>query len=118
MYVAAEQELLRFDPGGRAPVTIMRLPDGGHSTRTIVFGPDGKMYVAVGSSCNLCEERDSMRAAVTQFNPDGSAGHIFAKGLRNTVGLAFNPKTGGLWGGEKEPGKHGEAHSPAPCKTN
>ena len=102
MYVAEESELVRFDPGARAPVTIMRLPDDGHSTRTIVFGPDGKMYVAVGSSCNLCEERDSMRAAVTQFNPDGSAGHIFAKGLRNTVGLAFNPKTGELWGGNND----------------
>jgi len=102
MYVAAEQELVRFDPGAREPVKLMRLPDGGHSTRTIVFGPDGKMYVAVGSSCNLCEERDSMRAAVTQFNPDGSAGHIFAKGLRNTVGMAFNPKTGELWGGNND----------------
>ena len=102
MYVAAEQELVRFDPGARDPVTLMRLPGGGHSTRTIVFGPDGKMYVAVGSSCNLCEERDSMRAAVTQFNPDGSAGHIFAKGLRNTVGMAFNPKTGELWGGNND----------------
>src|SRR2546428_403327 len=102
MYVAAEQELVRFDPGARDPVTLMRLPGGGHSTRTIVFGPDGKMYVAVGSSCNLCEERDSMRAAVTQFNHDGSAGHIFAKGLRNTVGVAFNPKTGELWGGNND----------------
>jgi glucose/arabinose dehydrogenase len=102
MYVAEESELIRFDPGAREPVTIMRLPGGGHSTRTIVFGPDGKMYVAVGSSCNLCAERDSMRAAVTQFNPDGSGGHIFAKGLRNTVGLAFNPKTGELWGGNND----------------
>src|SRR5437016_5948371 len=102
MYVAEESELVRFDPGARAPVTIMRLPDGGHSTRTIVFGPDGKMYVAVGSSCNLCDERDSMRAAVTQFDRDGSGGRIFAKGLRNTVGIAFNPTTGELWGGNND----------------
>jgi glucose/arabinose dehydrogenase len=98
MYVAEEREVKRFDPGGAAPVTIVRLPGGqGHSTRTILFGPDGKLYVSVGSSCNLCDERDSMRAAVTQLNRDGSAGRIFAKGLRNTVGMAFHPTTGELW---------------------
>jgi len=58
--------------------------------------------VAVGSSCNLCDERDSLRAAVTQFNRDGSGGRIFAKGLRNTVGIAFNPTTGELWGGNND----------------
>src|SRR5712664_4499977 len=102
MYVAGERELVRFDPGARAPVTIMRLPDGGHSTRTIVFGPDGKLYLSVGSSCNLCEERDSLRAAVSQFNRDGSGGRMFAKGLRNSVGIAFNPTTGELWGANND----------------
>jgi glucose/arabinose dehydrogenase len=102
MYVGAESELIRFDPGARDPVRLMGLPGGGHSTRTTVFGPDGKLYVAVGSSCNLCDERDSMRAAVTQLNLNGSGGHVFAKGLRNTVGIAFNPKTGELWGGNND----------------
>src|SRR5439155_13483063 len=45
MYVAEETELVRFDPGSRAPVRMMLLPSGGHSTRTIVFGPDGKLYL-------------------------------------------------------------------------
>src|SRR5258706_1450363 len=102
MYVAEESELVRFDPGARAPVPLMRLPSGGHSTRTIVFGPDGKLYVAVGSSCNLCDEPDSTRAPVTQLNLNGSGGHVFAKGLRNTVGIAFNPKTNELWGGNND----------------
>jgi glucose/arabinose dehydrogenase len=102
MYVGQEREVLRFDPGSTAPTTLLRLPASGHSTRTVVFGPDNKMYVAVGSSCNLCDERDSLRAAVTQLNPDGSGGRIFAKGLRNTVGLAFNPTTGELWGGNND----------------
>ena len=99
MYVAEERAVKRFDPGAAAPVTVVsNVPGGaGHSTRTIVFGPDGKMYLSVGSSCNICDESDSMRAAVTQFNPDGSAGRIFARGLRNSVGLAFNPTTGQLW---------------------
>ena len=103
MYVAEERDVKRFDPGGAAPVTIVpNVPSGGHSTRTILFGPDGKLYLAVGSSCNLCDERDSMRAAVTLLNPDGSGGRIFARGLRNTVGMAFNPTTGELWGGNND----------------
>ena len=57
------------------------------------------MYVAAGSSCNVCVELagDSMRAAVTRFNLDGSGGRIFARGLRNSVGLAFHPTTAELW---------------------
>jgi glucose/arabinose dehydrogenase len=102
MYVAGEQEVVRFDPGSRAPALLLRVPSGGHSTRTILFGPDGKLYLAVGSSCNLCDESDSLRAAVSQFNADGSGGRIFARGLRNTVGLAFNPRTGELWGGNND----------------
>lgn len=105
MYVAEERDVLRFDPGrsGRGAVTVISgIPSGGHSTRTILFGPDGKLYLAVGSSCNICDERDSLRAAVSQFNVDGTGGRIFAKGLRNTVGLAFNPQTGELWGGNND----------------
>jgi glucose/arabinose dehydrogenase len=103
MYVAEVNDVIRFDPGRTEPVTVVpRIPSGGHSTRTILFGPDGKLYLAVGSSCNLCDERDSMRAAVTQLNRDGSGGRIFAKGLRNTVGMAFHPTTGELWGNNND----------------
>ena len=70
---------------------------GGHWTRTIAFGPDGKLYVSVGSSCNVCEETDQRRAAILQFNPDGTGGRIFARGIRNAVGIAFHPQTGDLW---------------------
>ena len=98
MYVAEMTSVKRFDPEVEEPVTVVRrLPSGGHSTRTLAFGPDGKMYVSVGSSCNLCDESDSMRAAVLQFNRDGTGGRVFARGLRNSVGLAFHPTTGELW---------------------
>jgi glucose/arabinose dehydrogenase len=98
MYVAEVTSVQRFDPGAAGPVTVVRgLPSGGHSTRTVVFGPDGKMYLSVGSSCNLCDESDSTRAAVLQFNPDGSGGRVFARGLRNSMGLAFHPTTHELW---------------------
>jgi glucose/arabinose dehydrogenase len=99
MYVAENRAVVRFDPGSATKVVVVpNVPGGrGHSTRTIAFGADGRMYVSVGSSCNICDEADSMRAAVTQFNRDGSGGRVFARGLRNSVGLAFNPATGALW---------------------
>jgi len=100
MYVAENRAVVRFDPGSANKVVLVpNIPGGrGHATRTIVFGTDGKMYVSVGSSCNICDESDSMRAAVVQFNRDGSGGRIFARGLRNSVGLAIHPTTGELWG--------------------
>jgi glucose/arabinose dehydrogenase len=97
MYVGEMTQVTRFAPGGAAQHIVTGLPSGGHSTRTVVFGPDGLMYVAVGSSCNVCGESDGRRAAVTRFNPDGSGEHRFSTGLRNSVGLAFNPSTGELW---------------------
>jgi glucose/arabinose dehydrogenase len=77
---------------------IVELPGsgGGHSTRTILFA-NGKMYVAVGSSCNVCTDDDQRRAAVSEYNEDGSGQRIFASGLRNAVGLAVNPITHTIW---------------------
>jgi glucose/arabinose dehydrogenase len=101
LYVAETNRVIRFVPGSARPdVVVADLPHGGgHFTRTIVFGPsDGKLYVSVGSSCNVCDERDARRAAVLRYNADGSGEQIFAHGLRNSVGLAFDPATGELWG--------------------
>lgn len=98
MYFAEQTAVKRLNPGATAPVTLVSgLPAGGHSTRTVVIGPDDLLYVAVGSSCNVCIESDTFRAAVTRFKLDGSGGQRFATGLRNSVGLAFNPITGELW---------------------
>lgn len=77
-------------PGGNT------LTGGGHTTRTVVIGPDEKMYVSIGSSCNVCEESDERRATIMRYELDGSNAEIYAKGLRNTVGFAFN--AGILWG--------------------
>lgn len=70
---------------------------GGHWTRSILFGPDGGMYVSIGSHCNLCVERDSDRAAVMRYDAEGSHGHVFARGLRNAVGIAIEPTTHAIW---------------------
>ena len=103
LYVAETSRVQRFayDPAtmkATQPTQLARLPaGGGHWTRTVVFGPDGLMYVSVGSSCNVCRESDKRRAAVLRFNADGSGEQLFASGLRNAVGLAFHPTSGVLW---------------------
>ncbi len=103
LYVAETGRVLRFhyDPATMKAslprVIVPSLPTGGHWTRTLVFGPDGRLYVSIGSSCNICRERDSRRAAIMRYRPDGSGEELFASGLRNAVGIAFHPSTGVLW---------------------
>ncbi len=105
LYVGTENAVVRFDyrngqtVASGSPVAIASLPPGGHSTRNIIFSRDGsKLYIAVGSRSNVSVETDEpKRAAITEMNPDGSGQRIFASGLRNPVGLAWNPITGALW---------------------
>jgi glucose/arabinose dehydrogenase len=103
LYIGETNQIVRFkyegfdSPPGKKEVIVPNLPARGHFTRTVSFGPDGKMYVSIGSSCNVCEENDDRRAAVLQFNTDGSEGRIFAKGLRNSVGITWHPETKEMW---------------------
>ncbi len=77
---------------------ILSLPEGGqHGTRTVLIGPDNRMYVSIGSTCNVCIETDPHRAAVWVYNLDGSRGRLFSKGLRNAVGLVINPWNQQIW---------------------
>lgn len=104
MYVGERHRVIRTrGPDQAVEVVVPSLPTGGsHWTREIVFGSDGMLYVAVGSSCNVCEERDPRRAAVTRYRPDGSGEEVFAEGLRNVAGLAVHPPTGLLWASQNE----------------
>lgn len=79
-----------------------------HWTRTIGFDKSGKLYVAIGSSCNLCEDEDPRRATIMVYNADGSGGRPFARGLRNAIGFDWDPKTGALWADDMGEDKHGE----------
>ena len=86
---------VRFDSAARTATgaferVITGLPSGGnHWTRTIGFGPDGFLYVSVGSSCNVCVEEDDRRAAISRYDPRTWRGAVFASGLRNSVGFAW-----------------------------
>jgi glucose/arabinose dehydrogenase len=105
LYVADTHEILRFSDGDDDGVYETRhvlIPDiptqGQHVTRTIVIDSlAGKLYVSVGSTCDLCREADPERAVILQFNLDGSGRRTFARGLRNAVGMAIHPVTGELW---------------------
>lgn len=119
LYAAAEDRLVRlgdFDANGRARQVqqVAALPSGAtdqysHFTRTIAQGPDGQLYVAVGSSCDVCVEPNPLRAAILRLNADGSGIEVFAAGLRNTVGFAWRPFTGELWGADMGRNNLGES---------
>ena len=103
LYIVEEHRIRRVttysdDPGEH----VLGLPTagGGHFTRTIGFGPDGKLYVSVGSSCNACQEEDERRAAILSYDPATRKSEIFARGLRNAVFFAWHPATGKLWATE------------------
>lgn len=105
VYIAETGKIIKFKQDRKSlklvdnDVVVPDLPTkgDGHFTRTIAFGPDGKMYVSVGSSCNVCEEKDRRRSAILRFDPDGANPEIYAEGLRNAVGIVFHPVTDELF---------------------
>lgn len=104
LYLAETDKLTRrkftkgeMKPTDNQPQTLATFPDyglsykygGWHLTRTIAFAPNGKLYISVGSSCNACAEKEEVRASVLEMDADGGNQRIFAKGLRNAVGLKW-----------------------------
>ena len=82
--------------GDQTDAIITGLPLGGHQNNGLAFGPDGKLYVTNGSTCNDCIEEDEVSATILQANPDGSDLRVYARGLRNSYDLTFDPQ-GRLW---------------------
>ncbi len=87
---------------------ISGLPNGRHQNNGLAFGPDGKLYLTNGSTCDECEEADERSAAILQANPDGSALRVYASGLRNPYDIVFDAQ-GRLWSTDNG--------SDAPCET-
>ena len=111
LYVAELNRVVRYDgvldsvkaasPGQslRLKPTVLydKFPsDRLHGWKYLEFGPDGLLYLQVGAPCNICERPDPY-ASILRMKPDGSGLEVFARGVRNTVGLAFHPDTGELW---------------------
>ena len=119
-YVANVDALVRFpykegqNTIKEEPEMVLELPAGGynhHWTRNIIASPDNdKIYITVGSSSNVGEhgmEKEERRANIIEINPDGSGEKIYAAGLRNPVGVDWNPITGELWAAVNERDKIG-----------
>lgn len=103
LYVGNTDALVRFPyKSGQTAATgvpqrLAPLPPGGHSTRNVIFSGDGsKIYVAVGSASNINPD-EPVRASIHEYNSDGTGRRIFASGLRNPVGIAWQPGTNTLW---------------------
>lgn len=87
---------------------ISGLPVGRHQNDGLAFGPDGKLYITLGSTCDECNEADARSATILQSNADGSELRVYAHGLRNAYDLVWDSK-GRLWATDNG--------SDAPCAT-
>lgn len=104
LYVGEREQIDRIDDienhldNPPKPVVIYTdLPkQGNHFWKFIAFGPDGKLYVPVGAPCNICMPPDTS-AQLRRMNADGSGAEVIARGIRNTVGFDWDPKTHELW---------------------
>ena len=104
VYLMTVNEVFRADRRSDGRLSELELvadgfPEGGqHPNRMVVMGPDGRLYLSVGSTCNACAETSPYNATVVAMDPDGTDREIYASGLRNTIGYGFEPSTGQLYG--------------------
>ena len=104
LYVMAINRVFRYDGIESNPnVTPVELtkefnlpPDVHHNWKFIAFGPDSRLYVQVGSPCNICEPSPA-HGQIRRYVADGSNMEVVARGVRNSVGFDFHPQTGELW---------------------
>jgi glucose/arabinose dehydrogenase len=104
LYIATTPAVMRVRWANGAPVgapeKFADLPSSTpavHVTRTIAFGRDGRLYVSIGSSCNVCVEDDPRRTTIQVFNADGSNPQPYARGMHNALGFDWDPQTGRMW---------------------
>ncbi len=105
LYVSAVDRVLRLrDIEARLarpprPELVSRAWPGDphHGWKFIAFGPDGKLYVPVGAPCNICEPDPARYAIITRIDVAGGMPEVVARGVRNTVGFDWHPRTGELW---------------------
>jgi len=115
IYIAEESRVIRVKDTDNDNIAerdtlehLVSLPEGGHFTRTIrIF--DDRLYISIGSSCNVCNEEDLRRATIQTCDLSGKDCRTFAKGLRNTVGFTrhqgkiYGTDNGRDWLGQRLP---------------
>jgi len=124
LYVAEIGRVIRFDQidkryASKPSFAIVKadIPnEKAHGEKVIKLGPDGKLYIPAGAPCNVCDKENTPYSKIYRMNPDGSNFEEYARGIRNTVGFAFHPKTGALWFTDNGPDQLGE-NTPS-CELN
>lgn len=124
LYVAVVDKILRFDDieqhldAPPKPVLVTdKLPNKhGHEWRYIGFGPDNKLYVAIGAPCNICDIGDQWFGRMLRMQPDGSNIEVVAKGIRNSVGFDWHPRTQQQWFSDN--GRDWLGDDIPPCELN
>jgi glucose/arabinose dehydrogenase len=99
LFVVEQHQISRFDPSGEREVVVPPgvLPDfRHHGWRYAAFGPDQRLYITIGAPCNICAVR-GFEGTVARLRPDGHELEIFARGVRNSLGLDWHPRTGELF---------------------
>ena len=105
LFVADRSQVYRYDNiasqldgNGRGVTIVDGLPsEKRHGARFLAIGPDGKLYVSIGSPCDACEASNDEYGTIIRVNTDGSGREVVARGLRNSVGFDWHPRTGELW---------------------
>jgi glucose/arabinose dehydrogenase len=105
LYVAAVNRILKYpdvardlDHPPRPEVVTDAYPsDRAHGWKFIAFSPDGRLYVPVGAPCNVCEPPTALHATITRLDPAGGTPEVVARGVRNSVGFDWEPRTHELW---------------------
>ncbi|MEK7189227.1 MAG: PQQ-dependent sugar dehydrogenase [Patescibacteria group bacterium] len=102
LYYAEEHAISRLNVAHPEQMKkVIDLPAGGrHTTRTLMFGPDDRLYVSIGSSCDVCYETHPWLASIVSMERDGSDARVVARGLRNSVFMNSEPITGAIWATE------------------
>ena len=103
LYVAETTRVIRFrdiedrldDVPAYEVVFDSLPPESHHGWRYIAFGPDGKLYITIGAPCNVCDKKGY--GEIVRMNADGSEFETVASGIRNSVGLTWDPESGDLW---------------------
>jgi glucose/arabinose dehydrogenase len=120
LFVSEQGLLERFTlRGGRLVdrrVVVKSLPFGRHQQDNVVLGRDGRLYWGSGSTCDACRERNPRSATILSLRPDGTDLRIYARGLRNPDGLAFQPGTGRLYASVNGQDELGTARDPEPAE--
>ncbi len=128
LFIAEQHRVIRLDGGdlpaiakARPRVLFAGLPDKGwHGWRYAAFGPDGHLYVTIGSPCNICTVK-GLEGTIIRLDPEGGTPEIIASGIRNSVGMDFHPGTGDLhftdngadnMGDDVPPEEFNRAHEP------